>query len=156
VFSLTPCAKNGSNRENRANKENQRLIVMDTINELSEIIIGLCIKIHKTLGVGLFESVYETVLCYELSKNGIPFVCQHPIPVYYEDVKMDVGFRAGLIIDNQLLVERKSIETIAAVHKKQVITYLTLTNLEIGLLINFNNDMLKDGITRLYNKNYIK
>lgn len=75
---------------------------MDTINELSEIIIGLCIKIHKTLGVGLFESVYETVLCYELSKNEIPFVCQHPIPVYYENVKMDVGFRADLIIDNPL------------------------------------------------------
>lgn len=126
------------------------------INELSEIIIGLCIKIHRTLGVGLFESVYETVLCYELAKNEIPFVCQHPIPVYYDDIKMDVGFRADFIIDNKLLIEIKSIETIAPVHKKQVLTYLTLTNIEIGLLINFNTEILKNGITRLYNKNYIK
>ena len=129
---------------------------MQNINELSEIVIGLSIKIHKTLGVGLFESVYETVLCHELSKNEIAFVCQHPIPVYYDDVKMDVGFRADLIIENKLLVEIKSIETIAPVHKKQVLTYLTLANVEIGLLINFNNELLKDGITRLYNKNYIK
>ena len=129
---------------------------MNEINQLTEIIIGLCIKIHKTLGVGLFESVYETVLCYELSKNEIPFVCQHPIPVYYDDIKMDVGFRADIIVDNKLLIEIKSIETIAPVHKKQVLTYLTLTNLEVGLLINFNTEMLKDGITRLYNKNYIK
>ena len=127
---------------------------MYTLNDLSEIFIGICIKVHKTLGVGLFESVYETVLCYELAKQEIPFVRQHPVTVYYDDVKMDVGFRADIIIDNKLLVEIKSIETIAPVHKKQVLTYLTLTNIEIGLLINFNVDMLKDGITRLYNKNY--
>jgi GxxExxY protein len=129
---------------------------MKSINELSEMVIGLCIKIHKTLGVGLFESVYETVLCHELSKNKIPFLCQHPVPVYYDGIKMDVGFRADLIIEEKLLVEIKSIEAIAPVHKKQVLTYLTLTNLEIGLLINFNNDLLKDGITRLYNKNYLQ
>jgi GxxExxY protein len=76
------------------------------------------------------------------------------LPVYYDDIKMDVGFRADIIVENKLLVEIKSIETIAPVHKKQVLTYLTLSNLEIGLLINFNNDLLKDGITRLYNKNY--
>ena len=128
---------------------------MNALNLLSETVIGLCIKIHKSLGVGLFESVYETVLCYELSKNEIPFVYQHPIPVYYDDIKMDVGFRADIIIDNKLLVEIKSIDAIAPVHKKQVLTYLTLTNLEVGLLINFNVEMLKDGITRLYNKNYI-
>ena len=129
---------------------------MNTINQLSEIVIGLCIKIHKTLGAGLFESVYETVLCYELSRNAIPFVCQHPVPVYYDNVKMDVGFRADIIVDNKLLLEIKSIEAIAPVHKKQVLTYLTLTNVEVGLLINFNVEILKDGITRLYNKNYKK
>jgi len=129
---------------------------MNTINQLSEIVIGLCIKIHKTLGAGLFESVYETVLCYELSRNAIPFVCQHPVPVYYDDVKMDVSFRADIIVDNKLLLEIKSIEAIAPVHKKQVLTYLTLTNVEVGLLINFNVEILKDGITRLYNKNYKK
>jgi GxxExxY protein len=127
---------------------------MQSINELSEIVIGLCIKIHRSLGIGLFESAYETVLCYELTKNEIPFVCQPPIPVYYDKIKMDVGFRADVIIKNRLLVEIKSIESISAVHKKQVLTYLTLANLEIGLLINFNNEMLRQGITRLYNKNY--
>ena len=134
----------------------RRNFIMDTINELTEIVIGLCIQIHRKLGVGLFESVYETVLCYELSKNEIPFLCQHPLPVYYEDIKMEVGFRADLIIDNKLLIEIKSVEIIAPVHKKQVLTYLSLANLEIGLLINFNNELLKNGITRLYNKNYIK
>ena len=129
---------------------------MNPLNELSETVIRLCIKIHKSLGVGLFESVYETVLCYELSQNEIPFLCQHPIPVYYENVKMDVGFRANIIVDHKLLIEIKSIEAISSVHKKQVLTYLTLANIEIGLLINFNNEMLKDGITRLYNKNYVK
>jgi len=93
-------------------------------------------------------------LYYELSKNNIPFVCQHPIPVYYENIKMDVGFKADIMIENKLLIEIKSVETIARLHKKQILTYLTLANLEIGLLINFNNEMLKDGITRLYNKNY--
>jgi len=129
---------------------------MQAINELSEIIIGLCIKIHKSVGIGLFESVYETILCHELTKNAIPFVCQHPIPVYYEDVKMDAGFRADMIVDNKLLVEIKSIEAVSSVHKKQVLTYLTLAKLEVGLLVNFNSELLKDGITRLYNKNYAK
>ena len=127
---------------------------MNTINELTKAVISLFIKIHKPLGIGLFESVYETVLCYELSKNNIPFVCQRPIPVYYENIKMDVGFRADIILENKLLIEIKSIETIVPIHKKQALTYLSLANLEIGLLINFNDEMLKDGITRLYNKNY--
>lgn len=129
---------------------------MYSTNDLSEIFIGLCIKVHRTLGIGLFESVYETVLCYELTKHGIPFVCQSPIPVYYDELKMDVGFRADIIVDNKLLIELKSVEAIATIHKKQVLTYLTLTNLEVGLLINFNVALLKDGITRLYNKNYIE
>ncbi|HEX5150929.1 MAG TPA: GxxExxY protein [Parafilimonas sp.] len=129
---------------------------MNSINQLSETVIRLCIKIHKTIGAGLFESVYETILCYELSKNAIPFICQHPVPVCYDDIKMDAGFRADIIVDNKLLIEIKSIEAIAPVRKKQVLTYLTLTNLEVGLLINFNVELLKDGITRLYNKNYKK
>lgn len=128
---------------------------MNTLNELTEQIIGICIKIHRTLGPGLFESVYENVLCYELSKANIPYQCQESIPVYYDDIKMEVGFRADIIIDNKLLIEIKSIETIAPVHKKQVLTYLALANLEIGLLINFNAELLKEGITRLYNKTYI-
>jgi len=78
---------------------------MTTLNELTETAIALCIKIHKTLGSGLFESVYETVLCYELSKNNIPFVCQHPFPVYYESIKMEAGFKADIIIEDKLFIE---------------------------------------------------
>jgi GxxExxY protein len=81
--------------------------------------LALCIKIHKTLGSGLFESVYETVLCYELSKNNMPFVCQHPVPVYYESIKMEAGFKADIIIEDKLLIEIKSIETIARIHKNK-------------------------------------
>ena len=84
----------------------------------------------------------------------MPFVCQHPVPVYYESIKMEAGFKADVIIEDKLLIEIKSIETIVPIHKKQALTYLSLANLEIGLLINFNDEMLKDGITRLYNKNY--
>ena len=92
---------------------------MTTLNELTETAIALCIKIHKTLGSGLFESVYETVLCYELSKNNIPLVCQHLIPVYYENIKMEARFRADITIENKLLIEIKSIETIARIHKNK-------------------------------------
>jgi len=121
-------------------------------NELSEKVIGLCIKIHNTLGPGLFESVYEEVLCYELQKNNIPFQRQADMPVIYDDLKMDIGFRADIIVDNCLILELKSVENISAVHKKQVITYLKLTGLKLGLLLNFNENLLKDGITRLVNK----
>jgi GxxExxY protein len=102
----------------------------------------------------LFESVYEEAICYELLKQGISLTCQQAIPVHYEQIKMEVGFRADIIIDAQLLIEIKSIDIIAPVHKKQVLTYLTLTGLPLGLLVNFNSELLKDGITRLYNKNF--
>ncbi len=121
-------------------------------NELSEKVIGLCIEIHNTLGPGLFESVYEEVLCYELQKNNIPFQRQVDIPVIYDNLKMDIGFRADIIVDNCLILELKSVENISAVHKKQVITYLKLTGLKLGLLLNFNENLFKDGITRLVNK----
>lgn len=107
--------------------------------------------IHTTLGAGLFESVYEEVLCYELTKRGLGFQRQCPIPVYYDEVKLDVGFRADLIVENQVLVEVKSIERIAPVHRKQVTTYLKLTGLKLGLLVNFNEALIKDGVHRIAN-----
>lgn len=114
-------------------------------------IIDAVIKIHKILGPGLFESVYEEVLAYELKKRGMVVERQVPIPVRYEGLIMEVGFRADLIVDREVIVEIKSVETVKPVFKKQVLTYLRLTGYKIGLLINFNEELVKDGITRLIN-----
>ena len=121
------------------------------INEITSIIIEESIKIHTDLGPGLFESVYEEILYYRLAKRAVHVQKQVAIPVYYEEVKMDVGFRADLIVDNRVIVEVKSIESIAPVHHKQLLTYLKLTGLKVGLLINFNEALLKDGIKRIVN-----
>lgn len=123
-----------------------------TENEISSILVDLFLKIHKTLGPGLFESVYEAALCYELEKAGLNFTRQEGISVYYEGVKMDLGFRADIIVENKVIVEIKSIEAIAPVHHKQLLTYLKLTDLKLGLLVNFNESLIKDGITRIVNK----
>ena len=117
--------------------------------ELTSIIIGLCIKVHQKLGPGLLESVYEAALCYELTKLEMPFSRQQAIPVKYDEVTLDVGFRADIIVDGKVILELKSIESIAPVHPKILLTYMKLTKIEVGLLINFNEVLLKDGITRL-------
>lgn len=122
-----------------------------TENELSKIVVGLCLKIHKTLGPGLLESVYEEVLCYELSTLGLRFNRQQGIVVVYEGMKMDLGFRADIIIEDKLIVELKSVEAIAPVHPKIVLTYLRLTNIKLGLLVNFNVELMKNGIKRIVN-----
>ena len=122
-----------------------------TENELSKIVVGLCLKIHKTLGPGLLESVYEEVLCYELAKQGLKFRRQHGIIVEYEGIKMDLGFRADIIIEDKIIVELKSIEAVAPVHHKILLTYLRLTDIKLGLLINFNVELIKDGIKRIAN-----
>ncbi len=122
-----------------------------TENELSRIIVDLCLKIHRRLGPGLLESVYEEVLCYELSKMGIPIRRQAGIPVEYDGLKMDLGFRADIIVDNKVVIELKSVEKVLDVHKKQLLTYLKLANCKLGLLVNFNSALLKDGITRIAN-----
>ena len=125
------------------------------VNDITGQIIQACIKIHNHLGPGLFESIYEEVLCYELIKRDLIIQRQAPVPVFYDNLKMEIGFRADVIVENQVIVEIKSLETLAPVHKKQVLTYLRLTNTRIGLLINFNEELLKNGITRLFN-NYAK
>lgn len=125
------------------------------LNNITGQIVDAAIKVHNELGPGLFESVYEEILAYELQKRRLFVERQVPVPVYYDYLKMEVGFRADLIVEKQVIVEIKSIETIAPVHKKQVLTYLRLTGLKIGLLINFNEELLKNGITRLIN-NYVK
>jgi GxxExxY protein len=122
------------------------------INEVTAQIIDASIKIHSKLGPGLFESVYEEIVAYELEKRGLSFHRQVPIPVYYDGIKLELGFRVDFIVENLVIVEIKSVEKIAPVHKKQVLTYLSLTKKKIGLLINFNEELLKNGITRLFNK----
>ena len=112
---------------------------------------GLCLKIHKALGPLLLESVYEEVLCYELTKFGLNFRRQQGIIVEYEGIKKDLGFRAEIIVEDKLIVELKSVEAIAPVHHKVLLTYLRLTNTKLGLLVNFNVELIKDGIKRIVN-----
>ena len=122
-----------------------------TENEISKLVVDLCFKIHKQYGPGLFESVYEEIFCYEWRKNRIPFTRQQGIPLVHEEIKMEAGFRADFIIDNKVIIELKSIEALAPVYYKQLLTYLKLTNIKLGLLINFNVDLIKDGMHRVVN-----
>lgn len=122
-----------------------------TENEISKQVVDAAFKIHKTLGPGLLESVYEAVLAYELKQRGLLVIRQQAVPVIYEGVQLEEGFRADLIIGGKVIVELKSVEAVAPVHKKQVLTYLRLTNLKLGLLINFGEALIKDGITRVSN-----
>ncbi len=120
-------------------------------NEISKILVDIFYRIHTTLGPGLLESVYEEIICYELDKTHIQYTRQKVIPVIYDEIKMDIGFRADIIVENRVIVEIKSIENIAPVHPKVLRTYLVLTNLKLGLLVNFNVALIKDGITRVVN-----
>jgi GxxExxY protein len=122
-----------------------------TENEIAKQIVDVAFKVHTTLGPGLLESVYETVMSYELQKRGLRVRRQQAIPVVYEDVRMDLGFRADLIIGSKVVVEIKSVEALAPVHKKQLLTYLRLMDKRLGLLINFNVELIKNGISRVVN-----
>lgn len=123
-----------------------------TENELSKIIVNSCYQIHNELGPGLFESVYEECLYFELIQKGLLVERQKELPVVYKSLKMEIGFRSDLIVEKKVIVEIKSQEAIAPVHQKQVLTYLRLTGLKLGLLINFNEALIKDGIQRIVNK----
>ena len=120
-------------------------------NELVTLALDISFALHKQYGPGLFESVYEELVCYELSKTSVPFSRQHAIPLFHEDIKLECGFRADVILDNKVILELKSVEKIADVHFKQLHTYLKLANCKLGLLINFNVPYLKDGIHRIAN-----
>ncbi|NTS40612.1 GxxExxY protein [Flavisolibacter sp. BT320] len=124
------------------------------INTVTGAIIDESIKIHTDLGPGLLESVYEELLAYRLVKSGFTVKRQVPIPVIYEDIKMELGFRADLIVESCVIVEIKSVELLAPVHHKQLLAYLKLTGLTVGLLINFNEELLKKGLKRIVN-NYL-
>ncbi|MEZ4720588.1 MAG: GxxExxY protein [Flavobacteriales bacterium] len=122
-----------------------------TENDISYRIIGCAIKVHKALGPGLLESAYQECLAYELQKEGLRVEKEKPMSLVYEDVKMDVGYRIDLLIDDKVVIELKSVESLTDVHRAQVITYLKLGDYKLGLLINFNVAILKQGIERIAN-----
>ena len=121
-------------------------------NEISGIIVNAAFEIHSKLGPGLLESVYEEIMFHELTNKGLKVERQKGIPVIWNELKMELGFRADLIIEGKVIIELKSVDAIAQVHPKQLLTYLKLTGLKLGLLINFNEPLIKDGITRIVNK----
>ena len=120
-------------------------------NQLAGVIVDAAYRIHTKLGPGLFESVYEAVLSHELEKRGLAVERQKSIPIQYNNFIFDEGFRADIVVENSVIIELKSVETIAPVHKKQLLTYLRLTNLKLGLLINFGAALIKRGIFRVVN-----
>ena len=121
-------------------------------NALAKLIVDVACRIHKELGPGLFESVYESVFDYELTNEYGLFVQRQPtLPVIWKEVKLDLGFKPDMIIENKVIIELKSVETVLPVHYKQLLTYLKLTGLKLGLLINFNEALIKNGIRRVVN-----
>lgn len=120
-----------------------------TLDQLSQVAIGKAIIVHKRLGPGLLESVYETCLAWELEEAGLKVERQKPLPVVYNDMKLDGGYRVDLLVDRRLLIEIKSVEGIHDIHIAQVLTYLKLGQLHLGLIINFNVALLRSGIRRL-------
>ncbi|WP_298115897.1 GxxExxY protein [Flavobacterium sp.] len=125
-----------------------------TENELSKTIVDVSYKIHTRLGPGLLESVYEAILYHELTKRGLKVERQKPIPVIWDDIHLDIGFRSDLIVEDKVIIEIKSVESISNVHLKQLLTYVRVTDLRLGLLINFNEALIKNGIKRVANGLY--
>ncbi|MBS1258217.1 MAG: hypothetical protein MAG551_01270 [Candidatus Scalindua arabica] len=122
-----------------------------TENEIGKVVVDAAIAVHKALCPGLYENVYEVVLTHELKKHGLNIERQVPVSIEYDGIKFDEGFRADIIIENKVILELKSIESVTKAHKKQVLTYLRLTECKLGYLLNFGEDLMKDGITRIIN-----
>lgn len=122
-----------------------------TENEIAREIVDAAFKIHTTLGPGLFESVYEAVLAQEIVNRGLRVIRQQPIPVVWGGLHLEAGFRVDLIVEGEVIVEIKSVDTLAPVHRKQLLTYLRLTGKKLGLLINFDTELIKNGIVRVVN-----
>ncbi len=121
------------------------------LNDLSGKVIGAAIEVHRSVGPGLLESTYEACLCRELDILGLSFERQRKLPVVYKGVRLDCGYRLDLVVENRLLVELKAVDSLTSVHEAQVLTYLRLTNMKLGLLINFNVPVLIRGVKRLAN-----
>ena len=120
----------------------------DVFPALSRIVIGAAFKVHSALGPGLLESAYETCLCHELAKANVPFARQVSVPIRYDNVDLDCGFRLDLLVDRRVVVEVKAVDRLISIHEAQLITYLRLTRLRLGLLLNFNVSHMRNGIRR--------
>ncbi len=124
-----------------------------SLNELTHSIIGACIEIHNELGPGLLESAYEECLCFELGQRGVRFTRQQPLPVVYKGVRLDCGYQLDVVVENAIILELKTVERLLPIHEAQLLIYLKLTKLSLGLLLNFNVPVLKHGIKRIANHN---
>src|SRR5665213_478443 len=122
---------------------------MNGRDPVSDKVIGLAIEVHRVLGPGLLESAYEECLCYELAQSGLKFCRQVPLPVVYKNVRLDVGYRVDVIVDDKLVLELKTVEKLLPIHEAQLLTYLRLSSRPTGLLLNFNSPVLRDGIKRM-------
>lgn len=122
-----------------------------TENEISKIVIGFAIDVHKILGPGLLENAYKESLFYILNKHGLKVEKEKPMPLIFEEVKLDCGYRIDLLVENKLVIELKSVESLNEIHLAQTLTYLKLGNYKLGLLINFNEVLLKNGVRRIVN-----
>lgn len=121
-------------------------------NELSRIVFDCALKVHQTLGPGLLESAYEECLFFELKKSGLKIEKQKPLPLIYEEINLEIGYRLDILVENKLILEIKSVDALNEIHFAQLLTYLKLTNCKLGLLINFNVVLIKNGIRRVVNK----
>ena len=122
------------------------------IELIAKNIVNSAIKVHRTLGPGLLESIYQKCLCFELENIGLNVECESPIPVNYGEMKIDMGFRADMIVEDSIIIENKTVENIAPIHEAQLLTYLKITDIRLGFLLNWNVTLMKDGIKRMVNK----
>ena len=125
---------------------------MSRENEISNEVIGAAIEVHRYLGPGLLESAYEECLCYEFDRRGIKYERQKPLPIVYKDTKLDCGYRLDLVVNYLVILELKAVDQVQPIHSAQVLTYLKLSSLKLGILINFNVTVLKNGIKRIVNE----
>ena len=122
------------------------------VNKLSSKIIGAAIEVHKKLGPGLLESTYEECLCFEMTLRGLSFKRQEPLPIEYKGTKLDCGYRLDIVVENKVIIELKACDKIEPIHRAQLLTYLKLSGLNLGLLLNFNTPVMRDGIVRIVNE----
>lgn len=137
-----------NHRDTETQRVSQREPIPDAVNEISGIIVDAAFQVHQTLGPGLLESVYEQCLEYELKNRGVEIQRQVQVPLRYKDLQFDCGFRVDLLVDDAVVVELKAVEVVLPIHRAQILTYLKLTGHRVGLLINFNQTKIKNGIER--------
>jgi GxxExxY protein len=138
-----------NHRDTEAQRETQRIPIPDAVNETSGVVVDAAFQVHQALGPGLLESVYEQCLQYELADRGLDVKQQVQVPLMYKELQFDCGFRIDLLVNDQVVVELKAVEVVLPIHLAQLLTYLKITKHRVGLLINFNQTKIKNGIHRL-------